>query len=395
MISMLITSLPIFVCSILAVLLGLNLCQKWNSPQFRLLLFMVAATLLYIGHYVFFNHESGIIPVTDTLYNFCNLAVFPLFFIYIEELTARHPDRRIQLLYLLPAFLCSLCVGVLYMLMDATEIAQFIARHLYHDEYITLTGLAWWQGLVHMVVKIVFALEIPPVLIYGRKFINDYHLAVENNYSNTDYKMLTSIKSLLTLLVLVSVISFLCNIIGRYQFVGSIALLAVPSITFSILILLIGHIGIHQQFYIKDIVEEEERADELLREKKYDLKKSISRLIEEEKLYLMPNLKTEDLAKRLNTNRNYIYQAINVEMGVSFSTLINRKRVEYAVRLIDKEPNLQLNDVAMKSGFSSASAFYRNFKLFMDCSPSDYQQKAAKTKDKGGPRPRIELGTKL
>jgi AraC-like DNA-binding protein len=101
----------------------------------------------------------------------------------------------------------------------------------------------------------------------------------------------------------------------------------------------------------------------------------IRKLMDEKRLFLQPNLKINDLAMMLNTNRNYIYNAINGEIGFSFSDYINQKRIEHAINLIDHNPNMLLTDVATKSGFSSASSFYRNFKTITGCSPSDYQKK--------------------
>ena len=103
----------------------------------------------------------------------------------------------------------------------------------------------------------------------------------------------------------------------------------------------------------------------------------IRKLMDEKRLFLQPNLKINDLANMLNTNRNYIYNAINQGIGLSFAEYINKKRIEYAVQLIDQDREILLTDVAHKSGFSSPSAFYRNFKLYMDCSPSDYQKRGA------------------
>jgi AraC-like DNA-binding protein len=77
----------------------------------------------------------------------------------------------------------------------------------------------------------------------------------------------------------------------------------------------------------------------------------------------------------LNTNRNYIYNAINKEIGMSFSDYTNLRRIQYAATLIDNHPKAILADVAQKSGFSSASSFYRNFKSIMGCTPSEYQRK--------------------
>ena len=89
------------------------------------------------------------------------------------------------------------------------------------------------------------------------------------------------------------------------------------------------------------------------------------------KLFLYPNLKVSDLAARLYTNRSYIYHAINVEMDTTFSDYINGLRIDYASRLLEEHPELQINDVITKSGFTSSSAFYRNFKKFKGITPTE------------------------
>ncbi len=377
MIQSILTTLPMLVCAILTTLLALSLYRDQDGPRCRLLVFMAAATLLYTAHCIYFNGLRQAIPFSDTVYCFCNPAVFPLYYIYIEELTQRHPDRRWQALLLVPAGLCSLTVGTLYLLMSPTETATFVSHYLYHDEYAALSGLAWWQGAAHLMVKIVFALEIPPVLILGWRHITHYNLIVEQNYSDTDDKTLSPIKSLLVLFVITSAVSFACNVIGRYRFADSLWLLAVPSVTFSLLILLIGHIGLQQRFHIRNMDENAEELSPAVVQPQSEgqgwLREGLRQLMESEHIYLQPNLKLEDLARRLNTNRAYIYNVINVENGVSFSEFINRRRIEHAAQQIQQNPKALLSDVATMSGFASPSAFYRNFKQFMGCTPSEYQ----------------------
>ena len=164
------------VCGILTVLLGLSLYSKWDKPRFALLLFMLTATLLYWGHSIYFYHQMKLITLSDTIYSFCNPAVFPLFFIYIEELTRRQTNHLRQLAYLVPSIVCCVAVGTLYALMDDAETHQFIDQHLYRNDYSSLEGMAWWQGLVHMVIKIIFALEIPPILVLSWRYIKQYNL---------------------------------------------------------------------------------------------------------------------------------------------------------------------------------------------------------------------------
>ena len=225
----------------------------------------------------------------------------------------------------------------------------------------------------------------------NRELLFEYNRKIENYYSNTEDKTLHPIKPLLSLFVIASMISFAYSFIGRNYFAESIWLVTIPAATFSTLILLIGYFGLYQQFSVSNLEEDDKFASNRLQQvtelitQTQDIQVSpadmdylaneIRRLMEQEKIFLHSNLKLNDLAMMLNTNRNYIYNAINKEIGLSFSDYVNMKRIQYASDLIDRNPKVILADVAQKSGFSSASSFYRNFKSIMGCTPSEYQKK--------------------
>ena len=366
MLSTIITSTPIYVCSILSILLALSLSIKWDRARFRLLMFMITATMFYIGHFAFYNRTVSVMPVTDTLYCFSYPAIFPLILIYIEGLVQKDPSYKRALLYLLPAFACGISAGLIYATMSDEEFSEFIGYHYYFQNYNSISGSAWW--------------------FFGWKYINDYNRMVENYYSNTEDKVVTFIKPLMIAFVATLTASFISNFLNRNYFTGSIWLLAIPALLFSSMILLFGFVGLTQNIYTRKIVEEsakmeaeepEQEVIPLTPEKEHIMAAEIRRLMDEKRLFLQPNLKINDLAHMLNTNRNYIYNAINRGIGLSFAEYVNKKRIEYAVRLIDQNREILLTDVAIKSGFASTSAFYRNFKLYMDCTPSDYQKRGA------------------
>ena len=372
MLGVLMSSLPMIVCGILSVLIALSLYDHRNMARTRLLFFMATATMLYLAHYFYFNRLMAVIPLTDILYCFCNPAVFPLYYLYIEELTDYRPNRWRQALYLLPSLLCGLTVGLLYTLMDPQETATFIRQYLYGNEFASLAGLAYWQAMIHLVVRIVFALQVPLVLYFGFRRITAYNAVVETNYSNIEGKRIVRVKTLLVLFAVTSLVAFVFNLIGRQRFIDGAEPLAIPSLLFSMLLLLIGHVGLNQQFSVQDIEAEVFMESEPMAEDcgYSELLEKIRKLMSEEKLYLYPNLKVSDLAMRLNSNRNYVYNAINVEMGISFSDYINGQRIDYASKLLEAHPEMSINDVMIKSGFTSTSAFYRNFKKFRGITPT-------------------------
>lgn len=153
-------------------------------------------------------------------------------------------------------------------------------------------------------------------------------------------------------------------------------LVAIPSVTFSTLLFLLGYAGHKQDFTINRLILETAcdvtpsaytGASTPKEERRYNIgksKRNIAETIETERLFLQQDLKINDIAKLLRTNRDYIYQAINVRMGMSFSEYINRLRVNYATQLMKDTPEMSTNEVAFRSGFSSLASFYRNFKTY-------------------------------
>ena len=372
MLAILVSSLPMIVCGVLSVLIVLSLYDCRNMAKTRLLFFMATATLLYLAHFIYFNRLMAVIPLTDAIYCFCNLAVFPLYYLYIEELTDYRPNRWRQALCLLPSLLGGMAVGLLYILMDRQEMTLFIEHYLYGNEFASLFGLTFWQAMIHVAVRIVFALQVPLVLYFGFRRITAYNAVVETNYSDIEGKRIVWVKTLLVLFAVTSLVSFVFNLIGRQRFIDEAVPLVIPAVLFSMLLLLIGHVGLNQRFSVQDIEAEVFLESEPIPEDcaYSELLEKIRKLMSEEKLYLYPNLKVSDLARLLNSNRNYIYNAINVEMGISFSDYINSQRVDYASQLLKAHPELPINDVMFKSGFTSTSAFYRNFKKFKGITPT-------------------------
>jgi len=84
----------------------------------------------------------------------------------------------------------------------------------------------------------------------------------------------------------------------------------------------------------------------------------------DEKIYLRKNLRVDDVAGMIHTNRTYISRLLKEEFGSSFSEFINRKRIEYACELMQKQPHLSQEQIADKSGFMHTSSFSRIFKQY-------------------------------
>ncbi|MFK7932928.1 MAG: helix-turn-helix domain-containing protein [Saprospiraceae bacterium] len=96
--------------------------------------------------------------------------------------------------------------------------------------------------------------------------------------------------------------------------------------------------------------------------------------IEEEELYLEPDLNLRHVAERLSTNTKYLSQVVNHQTGVNFQQFINRYRVaRVQEKLKDKAlQNLTLFGVALQCGFKNKSTFYKVFKDVTGQTPRSY-----------------------
>jgi AraC-like DNA-binding protein len=125
---------------------------------------------------------------------------------------------------------------------------------------------------------------------------------------------------------------------------------------------------------------------ETFSEDRRDLYEEMLRIIEDQKLYLNPELNQKLLITLLGTNRKYLYQAISQNAEDNFKQIINRYRVNEAKRLIeeraDASADSSLEDIHLLAGFNSVTSYYRAFKYFTGLTPRDYQM--AYRQDYGG-----------
>ena len=377
MITLLFSSLPMFACGFWAVLIGCTLYfDGRNRGYLMLFLFMVTASLLYAGHCAFLNHFYSDMPVLDSLYSFANLAVYPLFYVYIVSITSPESQLRHIWLYFIPSAVIGIMVSAIYIMMSPQELDSFVRIISYNEDFGSGTGLCKMMGYTRLAAKVVFAIEVVAVLIAGSRKISAYNKSIEDYYADTEGKKLTAFQWYMYLFTACSFASIIFNFIGRYRFDSSAWMMAIPSLLFSSLLFGLGFIGFRQSFTI-DLFEKEESADEIIPEtapaskQEKPLIERIEEVVTKRQLYLRHNLKISDVAAELCTNRLYVSTAINEEMGISFSDYINRKRVNYAIHLMRVNPQLTIYEIADLSGFSSDKSFYRNFKNITGKAPKE------------------------
>lgn len=105
-----------------------------------------------------------------------------------------------------------------------------------------------------------------------------------------------------------------------------------------------------------------------------ELKQTLLRLLDQEKIYKMNNLNLELLSERLGTNRHNASQVINEHFNMNFFELINSYRIKEALRILENDSNNSLNiiEVAYEVGFNNKVTFNKSFKKILSQTPTQY-----------------------
>lgn len=357
--------LPLAVCAFWSVAIAITLRERGNRVAHRqLLLWSITATLLYAGHFFFFNRVINVIPVSDTIYVVSNLLVYPLYLHYIRVLTEGKANRRHLRFIMLPSMVFGIIVAALYVMMSDDECRLFVDTYLYQNSMQGLSGIPLVQAVVHHVAKILFAIGVLVVLFAGIRSIRRYNRLIDSIYADNDDKRLYGITTILLLMVLIGMVSFMVNIIGRFVFLDSEIPLALLSCLFSGLLYMLCYRGFIQQFSFADIAQEE--RDEIAEALSQKVNLHLLQKVDDERLYLKPGLTLAELAQQLGTNRTMLSKIINQETGMPFAEFINRKRIAYFIRLAKENPEVRKQDLAEQAGYTSMRSFYRNYNLYSD-----------------------------
>ena len=99
------------------------------------------------------------------------------------------------------------------------------------------------------------------------------------------------------------------------------------------------------------------------------------------KAYTHEQFTLEELASRLYTNKTYLSTFIKDEYDMNFSGWVASLRIDEAKRIMLKEPEKRLQEVAFECGFSSLAYFSSVFSKSEGISPSAWQREFSRKTD--------------
>lgn len=101
-------------------------------------------------------------------------------------------------------------------------------------------------------------------------------------------------------------------------------------------------------------------------------------LIEREQLFLNPNFERQTLIGLTGLSKERIGAAFSQASDYErLTTLVRELRLNYAVRLLNEQPELSIEQVCMASGFANTVTFNRSFKAKYGMTPSKFRETKA------------------
>lgn len=127
---------------------------------------------------------------------------------------------------------------------------------------------------------------------------------------------------------------------------------------------------------VPGVPREKYRTSALLPETVQHVLPRLNKLLDQEKIYLDPELTLKKLAAQLNVHYNHLSQIINEHLGKSFNDYINSYRIEEAKRKLQdpEEARKTVLEIAYDTGFYSKSVFNTAFKKFTGMTPTQYKK---------------------
>ncbi|NDV84244.1 AraC family transcriptional regulator [Bacteroides sp. 51] len=379
---------PCFVSFSWGLLLFFNRKENTRPQNMWMITMLVLSICAFIWVMLFggiddykLYYKLDIVDITFTL------LLFPLFYLYFRTLTHKDKLTWKQYIWLLPSVVLGSISAVLYLLLGEEQSADYIRNVIETQENYQFEAgtLQWMLYFVSVeILYIIFYAQIVAVVIYSTMNVIRYKKGLRNFFSNLEGKSLENNQAVLIGLFGVLLIGLTAASVWRISHESYYYLKYVFMAGTSVCIYYMSYFVYKTRFTAENILPQEpEQPEEEIDTVDHSndnyatkLLPLLNKLINEDKIFLQPDLSLDHIAAQLNSNRTYISRIINEEFQCSFYDLINYKRIEYAKVLIVKNPNYIQEQIARMSGFTHASSFSRVFKKLTGMTFRQWQKNA-------------------
>ncbi len=372
-------SLPLLILVIQGVVLSLLIFKRFVKN--RRVADLVLAALILITCYHRTTYTIGFMGWYDTFRNTkinyylisLTLAIGPLIYFYIKSSIVRdfHFKRK-TLLHFLPVVLYVLFKMFVF-LYDTTQPG--------FEETQNGPFYLWMMDYLGPLFFILFTIHLLVYLVFSFQLYFKYRTQLEEEYSNTYRYELRWLRNFLFLYTFLFVYDSIQNITEGlivdlhwtqewwYQFCSVLVVLYVGVMGYFTSMEGFGKIDLNKEQPLEEPIGETtfQFQDEL---------ENLKAIVENEKLYLDPNLTLSQLSRKSKINTSQLSFIINNGLQKNFNDFINEYRVaEVKTYLQDpSKKHLSILGIAYDCGFNSKATFNRVFKKIAGQSPSSFRK---------------------
>jgi AraC-like DNA-binding protein len=101
--------------------------------------------------------------------------------------------------------------------------------------------------------------------------------------------------------------------------------------------------------------------------------------------FINPDMDLEFVVTSTGTNRNKVNEVLKTELGMTFTSYLNKLRLNEAARLLLEKESATIAEIAYSVGYSNVSYFNKLFKEEYGCTPKSFRSLATQQDQPGTP----------
>jgi AraC-like DNA-binding protein len=381
------TNLIYFMSVVVGFITGLVLVvYSWNKNRFNLPL---AFTFLSLSAAIFFAFliNSGLMYEFPDLYrtgNIFGLIFSPMPFIYILCITQNRTLKWFDLIHFIPVIIYVVDFGPILFLPKEQKLALILSEIQDPNLFTNFNQSRFFPGGFHqnfriVLINVYWILQLVVLLKWNKNLTRDTS-RFEKDW-NTWIIFFMALQFFLFAPYYLTFFWLDVNLaFSLVHFSGSILLLTSAVLLFFYPKLLYG---LNELKYTSDQIQvgfkenEPERVPDPNEELKLkELGKIIIKWVEEKEVFLKHGYTIQDFARETQIPYYQISACISKSLNTTFADLLNKKRVEYSIKMIQNGilSHYTLEALSKECGFNNRNSFLTAFKKFTGFTPSDYKK---------------------
>jgi len=282
----------------------------------------------------------------------------PVLFLYVKKVTAQLVFSKQTVL---PHFSIALSLFVL----------QFPYAVLSENEWLPAQLLT----LFRHIILLAFYVQMALYLYACAQTLKTYNHNLANKFSSLDRINLKWLKRLIVVMAALLAIDMVTTVPGVIL-QTSLPWLNTIMIAESITIYLIGYFSLSQEEVPiqNDIGTAKYESSPIDNNLSHDLSHKLDHVMQETQVFLKNDLRLSELAELVGLKPHYLSQVINEQYQVSFYEYVNKFRVDFATRALQRNNDTSIADIAAESGFNNRASFNSYFKKLTGVTPSQFRR---------------------